>query len=388
VDPNRNGEPSQVVAGRVAVPVDVEVRPPGLEDEPVVGVAVAVVVRAVADLDVGGEVGRIGVVAVEVVRGGAGGGRVAGRDREPERVALAVAVRVGPVRHERDRVVDEAVAVVVRAVAELDVAGEVQRVGVVAVGAGVDPVAVEVRPVRGREGAVLVHAVAHELGRARVDAGVAVVAVGAIRDGPRGGAGAGGRGRAGVAEAVAVGVVVPGPHEETVVDPGVAVVVPAVAHLHPARGVGRVGVVAVETDGHTVAVEVRGVGRRRVAVVVAAVAGELGRARVHGRVGVVAVVAVADGERVRRPVAGGRGRRDGVAVPVAVEVRPPVGERQPVVGDEVAVVVPAVADHSPRTARSAGIDQDPSAAPVGSAVPLATTSVAAVPESCGLTDQE
>src|SRR5690606_27255496 len=170
----------------------------------VVHVAVAVVVDAVADLDGARVDVRRGVVAV-AGHGDVLVGRLAGRCGAG-RIAVAVEVAVEPPGGGRGvgvLVVDERVAVVVLAVADL--------------------------------------------GARRAHRGVAVVAVRRVED-VVGGLGAGAGGGPGVAEAVAVGVGVPGRRVAVgvvVVGQAVAVGVDAVADLGGAGVGGAARVVAV-----------------------------------------------------------------------------------------------------------------------------------------------
>ena len=275
-----------------------------VRDEPVVDPVQAVVVEPVQDLGAAGEGRVVAVVAVGADVRPAAGRAVAGRDRGARKsVAELVIVLVeehGPVqvdverRAGQDAVERGRVAVVVDPVVQhFGVAGEGERLGVVAVERRLPGVAVYVherQPV-----AVLVHGVVRDLARVRADGGVRVVAVGAVGHPPgrlrtvaRGGE------VAGVAVTVPVRVQVPVEVDHAVVRDAIAVVVLAVAQLGRA-GVGGVGGVVAVTGAHrhpvAVGVGAQGVGRGGVAVVVLAVARGLGGARVDGVVRVVAVAA-------------------------------------------------------------------------------------------------
>ena len=276
-----------------------------------VHVAIAVVVQLVADFEGAGVDVGVPVVTVRVIIDRARG-LVAGADRGAG-VAVAVAIGVGvPGAEAGDvsvRVVHQAVAVIIVAVADLRRTGVDGRVAVVAVAvvihrtAGLltggdrrgavavtvdvgvpgalagdvrvvvvhqavavvvqavallaveavgQPVAVAVEAFVGAAVTVVVEAIT-ELSSAGVDGRVGVVAVGVVRDVAGGGV-AGCHRVGGVAVAVAVGVEVPGGLAHgvvvVVIHQAVAVVVVAVAELGGAGVDGRVGVVAVGVVGH------------------------------------------------------------------------------------------------------------------------------------------
>ncbi len=264
---------------RITVAVGVGVCVPGGRVQGVVLVEVAVAVRihAVAVLVRAGVDRGVGVVAV------------AGRLHEPgrleagvDRCAIAIAVAVvvvvprGLVGHAQIIIVHQAVAVVVHTIADLLDVRVDGGVGVVAVGgvgdvagglgAGDDPgpgiteavgvgVCVPERSIHGIglvgvAVAVVVHAIA-DLAGAGVDAGIGVVAVGAVGDvAGRCLAGLGAAGSITVAVRIGVGIEGQHVHGVVLVDVAVAVVVVAVAVLVGAGIDGRVGVVAVGVEDH------------------------------------------------------------------------------------------------------------------------------------------
>ena len=355
------------VAEAVAVAVLVEGRL-----DPLVDVAVAVVVDLVAGLRGAGVHGAVAVVAVAGVRDVAAG--LAAGHGPARAVALAVAVLVDVERRTRGGVhgavvvVDVAIAVVVDAVAHLGSRGVdgavaiVAVVGVADVAAGLAAgvvggaavalaVAVGVRVVGGLDPlvhgavAVVVDQVAH-LGLTGVGGRLGVVAVAGVRHVPAGGT-AGVVRAAQVTVAVTVGVRVVG-GLDPLVHGAVAVVVGLVADLRPARVDRGVGVVAVTVDAHVPArgraadVGVRGLtvavavgvavpgggvgGGVRVDGAVAVVVRAVADLRATGVAGGVRVVAVAVVVHVAAGgVAGGHGRAGAVAEGVAVAVDVPVG---------------------------------------------------------------
>jgi len=181
------------------------------EEQAVVDASSAVVVDAVADLDLGGIDVGIGVIAVVASGAGSQGSAVAsgGRDRSGAR---AVSVGVGVVVDEGQAVVDAAHAVVVDVVADLWVAGKGLVVVVVAVAIG------------------LRHAGWRAVARVRSH----------------------------VSRSFAVSVVVGVPvrEHEPVVDELVAVVVDVVADLRVARKPVGIGVVAVLPLGNPISIAV------------------------------------------------------------------------------------------------------------------------------------
>ena len=304
--------------------------------------AVAVVVDAVAEVGRTGVDRGVAVVAVAVDRDVTArrGARLLGGRRAAEAVSVAVGV-VG----RGHSLVGRAVAVVVDGVAGLGRAGVDGGAGVVAVAAqgdeaargdtgaidrghGAVAVAVDIRVgVEGVGGeafvgaarAVVVDAVT-DLGRARPDGGIGVVAVGAVRDIARGRAARAGRlGHRGVAVAIAVAVLVVGDRRETLVDRRVAVVVETVAELGRAGIHGVARVVAVGAVRHIAgrlrAGDLGGAARAEgVAIGVAVVGGAGGADR---GVAVVAVARQADAVVVGVDA----GDREGVEVDIALGVR-------------------------------------------------------------------
>lgn len=309
--------------------------------------AVAVLVDAVlTDLGGTGVDAPVAIVAVRVVRDVAG--RRGAGFSDDGGIAVAIAVGVG-VEGELHALVDEAVAVVVHAVADFGGAVLDGRVGVVAVRAVRIAITVAVRiGVFAGEVvavAVLVDGVVADLGGVRVDGGVDVVAVVAVED-PQ----AFRRNAAtdscehGSAVAVAIAVVVDDSGvEATLVDLVVAVVVEVVADFGGAGVDARTRVIAVrtavgiaigpiagddrvaiDTEAVTVGIGVPGLAAEHagigvvneaVAVVVDIVA-DFGGAGVDGGVGVVAVEAVVD----VAVHAAHQGLRRRIAVGVVIEV--------------------------------------------------------------------
>ena len=300
----------------------------------------AVVVHAVAHdfgspgVDSGVAVVAVGVVGHVPARSAARGG---GHRRVAVRVAVAVAV-VGS----GQTVIHAAVAVVVEAVANFGVPGEFGGVAVVAVPAtGIDAVAVAVVDIDDAV-AVVVLAIA-PLGIARVDIVVRVIAVGVVR-GVAGRLTAGQDADGSVAVAIVVAVREPGERiHGAFIDGAFTVVVFAVARLHR-RGVdGPVGVVAVGVDRAVAGAGIGALGgpaarpvpiavrvgvvdgdrevlvRTAVAVVVHVVA-DLCGSRVDGGGGVVAVGGVG---HVANGLVAGEGGGIRIAVRVSIEILVP-----------------------------------------------------------------
>ncbi len=230
----------QRVGAGVGVAVPIAVAIGAEQDEILVHTAVAVVVHAVADFGGSGVHPIVPVVAVGGVRHVPGRSRARRVGRGGVAVAIPVAVRV---EDAGDAFVRAAIAVVVRTVAHFGFARVQAGVAVVAVGTHVVAVSVVVAVVRAPR-TVVVHPVA-PFDVAGVGIVVRVVAVGVV-GGVAGGltAGRGADGHVAVAIVIRVHVPREGVHS-AVVHHAIAVVVHAVARLEFPGVDSGVGVVAV-----------------------------------------------------------------------------------------------------------------------------------------------
>ena len=330
----------------------------------VVHAAIAVVVHAVADLELARVDARVAVVAVRVVRRGTRRRPVA-RAARHGRIPVPVAIRVRVVAREDQPFVRAAVAVVVHIVAAFAFRRVDVRVAVIAVrgvgavaGTGIRtcrrcrtrtvPVDVGIHVVI-NVGDVVVHdtvaVVVHPVAafaRAGAHGTVAVVAIRVVRRSPCGRKVARiERGR-GIAVAVRIRIHVPREHVHRVaVHVAVAVVVELVAHLRVAGVARRFRVVAIIARLHAVAVCICGA-ERAITIQVDARRTVFHGVRVHSAIRVVAVGAVRNVPSRSRAVAH---RCCHVAVAVAVHICVVRGLVHRVAVDRgVAVVVHAVTD--------------------------------------------